>query len=59
MNLHRNTAQPDMPRTMHPQMPIDGFIIDDQGSEVAITEDMIQQAFAALEDNRQACQQAT
>ena len=31
------------------QMPIGGFVIDAQGREIAITEEMIQQACNALE----------
>lgn len=31
------------------QMPIGGFVIDAQGREIPITEDMIQQACQALE----------
>lgn len=57
MRLHSITTQPNTPTTRHPQMPVGGFIIDDQGREVAITEQMIQQACAALEDSRQASQQ--
>lgn len=57
MSLQDNAAQP--PTTKHQQEPVGGFIIDGQGREVPITEDMIKQACDALEEGRQrASQQA-
>lgn len=51
MSLHDTTAQhPANHQAAH--MPI-GFVIDAQGREVPITEDMIQQACNALEMSRQ------
>ena len=57
MSLQDNAAQ--HPTTKHQQEPVGGFIIDGQGREVPITEDMIKQACDALEESRQrASQQA-
>jgi len=53
MSLHDNAAQ--RPDTSARQ-PV-GFIIDGQGREVPITEDMIQQACNALEESRQPLEQ--
>lgn len=36
-----------------PTMPIGGFVIDAQGREIPITEEMIQQACTALEKAQQ------
>lgn len=40
------------------QEPVGGFIIDGQGREVPITEDMIQQACDALEESREQARQS-
>jgi hypothetical protein len=57
MSLQDNAAQ--CPATAHQQEPVGGFIIDGQGREVPITEDMIRQACDDLEESRQrASQQA-
>ncbi|MCW1937297.1 PA1571 family protein [Ectopseudomonas chengduensis] len=57
MSLQDNAAQ--YPTTEHQQEPVGGFIIDGQGREVPITEEMIKQACDALEEGRQrASQQA-
>lgn len=57
MSLQDNAAQ--YPTTKHQQAPVGGFIIDGQGREVPITEEMIKQACDALEEGRQrASQQA-
>jgi hypothetical protein len=55
MSLQDNTAQ--HPSTQQPQEPVGGFIIDGQGREVPITEDMIQYACNALEESRQRAHQ--
>ncbi|MGA4531961.1 MULTISPECIES: PA1571 family protein [Pseudomonas] len=51
MSLQDNAAQ--CPATAQQQEPVGGFIIDGQGREVPITEDMIQEACDALEESRQ------
>lgn len=51
MSLH-DTAQ-HSPAHHARQMPVGGFIIDAQGREVAITEEMIQAACELLEQSRQ------
>ncbi|MDG9760910.1 hypothetical protein L0Y47_11335 [Ectopseudomonas composti] len=57
MSLQDNAAQ--CPATAQQQEPVGGFIIDGQGREVPITEDMIRQACDDLEESRQrASQQA-
>ncbi|MBG0840604.1 MULTISPECIES: PA1571 family protein [Pseudomonadaceae] len=57
MSLQDNAAQ--YPTNKHQQEPVGGFIIDGQGREVPITEEMIKQACDALEEGRQrASQQA-
>lgn len=48
MSLHHRTAQPRV-IPLRNQQPVGGFIIDDQGREVPITEQMIQQACRELE----------
>jgi hypothetical protein len=53
MSLQDNAQHP-APQQSH--APV-GFIIDGQGREVPITEDMIQQACNALEESRQPLQQ--
>ncbi|HEY1026513.1 MAG TPA: hypothetical protein VGE28_02690 [Pseudomonas sp.] len=53
MSLHDNAAHRTTPSTRQPQLPVGGFIIDAQGREVPITEEMIQQACAVLEESRQ------
>jgi hypothetical protein len=55
MSLQDNAAQ--CPATRQQQEPVGGFIIDGQGREVPITEDMIQQACDALEESRQSANQ--
>lgn len=50
MSLH-DTAKPNTPQQQ--PLPVGGFIIDAQGREVPITEEMIQYACQALEQNRQ------
>ncbi|CDF84331.1 hypothetical protein PKB_2984 [Pseudomonas knackmussii B13] len=46
----RDSAQhPDQPRP--PQQPVGGSIIDAQGREIPITEDMIQRACRELENS--------
>ena len=52
MSLHDNAAQ--RPDTSARQLPVGGFVIDAEGREVPITEDMIQRACSELEENRQA-----
>lgn len=54
MSLQDNTAQHTA--LQQSQAPV-GFIIDGQGCEVPITEDMIQRACNALEESRQRAQQ--
>ncbi|WP_275544912.1 MULTISPECIES: PA1571 family protein [unclassified Pseudomonas] len=49
----QNNAQHHPATTQQRQQPVGGFIIDGQGREVPITEDMIQQACNALEESRQ------
>lgn len=49
MSLQDNAQHPAAQQS---QVPV-GFIIDGQGREVPITEDMIQQACSALEESRQ------
>ena len=57
MSPPANAAQSPTPK--HQQEPVGGFIIDGQGREVPITEEMIKQACDALEEGRQrASQQA-
>jgi len=52
MSLQDNPAQ--YPTTAKQQQePVGGFIIDGQGREVPITEEMIKQACDALEEGRQ------
>tara|TARA_Y100001951_G_scaffold66775_1_gene53768 strand:- start:2658 stop:2831 length:174 start_codon:yes stop_codon:yes gene_type:complete len=51
MSLHDNAAQ--RPDTSARQLPVGGFVIDAEGREVPITEDMIQRACSELEENRQ------
>jgi len=49
MSLHHSNEQSiDVSRT-HPQQPVGGSIIDAQGREVPITEDMVQNACRELE----------
>ncbi|MCY1337119.1 hypothetical protein D9M68_201260 [compost metagenome] len=43
MRLHNETSAPRVP-PRKPQQPVGGAIIDDQGREIPITEQMIQQA---------------
>ncbi|ARS48737.1 MULTISPECIES: PA1571 family protein [Pseudomonadaceae] len=57
MSLQDNVAQRPNTPVKQPQMPVGGFIIDGQGREVPITEDMIQQACNALEESRQRAHQ--
>lgn len=57
MSLHDTAAQRPATPLKHPQMPVGGFIIDDQGREVPITEGMIQQACAELEKSQQQARQ--
>ncbi|WP_161865452.1 MULTISPECIES: PA1571 family protein [Pseudomonas] len=57
MSLQDNVAQCPNTPVKHSQMPVGGFIIDGQGREVPITEDMIQQACNALEESRQSAHQ--
>jgi hypothetical protein len=54
MSLQDNAQHP-APR--QPQEPVVGFIIDGEGREVPITEDMIQQACTTLEESRQPAHQ--
>lgn len=42
----------------HTTMPVGGFVIDAQGREIPITEEMIQQACNALEKAQQKAAQA-
>lgn len=51
MSLQDNAQHPAPPQ--QPQEPVVGFIIDGEGREVPITEDMIQQACTTLEESRQ------
>ncbi|QSL92595.1 hypothetical protein SAMN03159511_2204 [Pseudomonas sp. NFACC19-2] len=57
MSLQDNAAQ--YPTNKHQQAPVGGFIIDGQGREVPITEEMIKQACDALEEGRQRASQQT
>lgn len=52
MSLQDHAAQ--RPSAAAQQLPVGGFIIDGEGREVPITEDMIQRACNALEESRQA-----
>ncbi len=52
MSLHDNATQ--HPEASARQLPVGGFVIDAEGREVPITEDMIQRACSELEENRQA-----
>jgi hypothetical protein len=47
--MHRSQQNSHKPATM----PIGGFVIDAQGREIPITEEMIQQACSALEKAQQ------
>lgn len=50
MSVHAQQTQGTLSRVMlHPAQNVGGWLIDAQGREVAITEQMIQQACAALE----------
>jgi len=58
MSLQDNPAQSPTTAKQQPKL-VGGFIIDGQGREVPITEEMIKQACDALEEGRQrASQQA-
>lgn len=48
MSLHNRTTEPRV-IPLHNQQRVGGFIIDAQGREVPITEQMIQQACRELE----------
>ena len=52
MSLHNTANQPQHLNNHARPTPIGGFIIDAQGREVPITEQMIQQACKALEESR-------
>jgi phosphoribosylpyrophosphate synthetase len=54
MSLQDNAQHP---APQQPQEPVIGFIIDGEGREVLITEDMIQQACTTLEESRQPAHQ--
>lgn len=56
MSMQDNAAQ--CITRNQPQEPVGGFIIDGQGREVPITEDMIQQACDALEESREQARQS-
>jgi len=47
LQIHRESTPRPTPR--HPQRPVGGSIIDAQGREVPITEDMIQRACQELD----------
>ncbi len=51
MNLHKQTSESRV-IPMHAQHPIGGAIIDEQGREIPITEQMIQRACRELENSR-------
>ena len=53
MSLHNTANQPQHSNPQRPPMPVGGFIIDAQGREVPITEEMIQCACQALEQSLQ------
>lgn len=51
MNLHKQTSESRV-IPMHAQRPVGGAIIDEQGREIPITEQMIQRACRELENSR-------
>ena len=53
MSLHNTANQPQHSNTRPLPTPVGGFIIDAQGREVPITEEMIQRACQALEQSLQ------
>lgn len=50
MSLQQSNTQP--PTTPNPQAPVGGSVIDQNGKEITITEEMIQQACEKLEQSR-------
>ncbi|WP_164897294.1 PA1571 family protein [Pseudomonas alkylphenolica] len=50
MSLQQSTTQPKT--APNPQAPVGGSIIDQNGQEITITEEMIQQACEKLEQSR-------
>ncbi|MFZ3153813.1 PA1571 family protein [Pseudomonas sp.] len=57
MRRHAMHSQQQNSQT-HTTMPVGGFVIDAQGREIPITEEMIQQACNALEKAQQKAAQA-
>ena len=51
MSLHNTANQPQQRNNQTRPMPVGGFVIDAQGREVPITEEMIQHACEALEQS--------
>ena len=49
MSLQHHQTPPPPPPPPHPQPPVGGSIIDAQGREIPITEDMIQRACRELD----------
>ena len=50
MSLQHSSTQPKT--TPNPQAPVGGSVIDQNGKEITITEEMIQQACEKLEQSR-------
>lgn len=57
MNAQQQSPQP-LSAPLDPQQPVGGSVIDAEGREIPITEQMIQQACRELERRWQAARQA-
>ncbi|QBF27677.1 hypothetical protein EXN22_19025 [Pseudomonas tructae] len=52
MSLQHGNSQPQPKTAPNPQTPVGGSIIDPDGKEIVITEEMVQRACKQLDESR-------